>query len=89
MNDEEHRRRIATVITELIHEFIQDSDELADVMQEAREEGYDVLLSIMSGVIIRRRDDEKETPLPDTFELTEQDKEFLASIGVAASEEEP
>lgn len=88
MNDEEQRRRIATLIVDLIQEFIQESDELSEVLEEASKEGYDVLLTIMSGVMIRRRDEAEDTPLPDKFELTQRDKEFLESIGVAVSEEE-
>ena len=88
MNDEEQRRKLATIIADLIQEFIQESEDLSDVLEEAGNDGYDVFLTIMSGVMIRRRDQAEKNPLPDTFELTQFDKEFLESIGIATSEEQ-
>ncbi len=89
MSDEEQRKKFAILIADIIQEILQDSDDLSSILEEASEEGYDVLLTVFSGVMIRRREIEEETPLPTTFELTESDKQFLESIGIAIPEEEP
>lgn len=86
MKKEEHQRRIAIMIADRVREALRDCDELSELLEEARDDGYDVLLSIISGIIVRRRDGDaakdSEQPLPITFEFTDSDKEFLQSIGI-------
>ncbi|GAK50927.1 hypothetical protein U14_02169 [Candidatus Moduliflexus flocculans] len=86
MKKEEHQRRIAIMIADRVREALRDCDELSELLEEARDDGYDVLLSIISGIIVRRRgaDSAKEDdqPLPINFEFTDADKEFLQSIGI-------
>lgn len=91
MNDEEQRKQLAMMIADIIQELLRDSDELAAILEEASEEGYDVLLTIFSGILIRRREEEedieKDNSLPLKFELTPSDIEFLQSIGISPPEE--
>ena len=94
MNEEEHKKRLAILIADAIQHLLRDSDELASILEDAYEEGYDVFLSIFSGIMVRRREmysEEpeiaNEKPLPRKFEFTDFDKEFLKSIGIQVSEE--
>ncbi len=89
MHDEEHRKKLAILIADIIHDLLQESDDLADVLEEAQEEGYDVFLTILSGIVIRRHDEKTSVADQETavaFEFTESDKQFLASIGIQAPE---
>ena len=89
MNDEEQRKKIAMMIADLIQELLYDSVDLTEILEEARDDGYDIFLTVFSGIMIRRRDEEEEDahPLPIKFEFTEFDKEFLQSIGIRPPKE--
>jgi hypothetical protein len=91
MNEEEQKKKLALMIADVIQQLLRDSDELADLLGKAQEEGYDIFLSIFSGIVIRRREEatgegrkraEEEASLPLKFEFTKSDKEFLKSIGI-------
>jgi hypothetical protein len=92
MHDEERRKYFATLIADMIQDLLRDSDELSEILKAASEEGYDIFLTIFSGIMIRQREDsekpEKSSPLPSKFEFTQFDKEFLQSIGIRPPEEE-
>jgi hypothetical protein len=98
MNEEEQKKQFALSIADVIQQLLRESDELAEILEYVREEGYDVFLSIFSGIVIKRhnekRSDEADDegaqeldPLPLTFQFTEADKVFLKSIGIQAPEE--
>lgn len=87
MNNEDQRRRIATMVADAIRAVLKDSDELQELLREASDDGYDVLLSVFSGIMVRRRESEHEKgeqrqPLPITFEFSDFDKQFLKSVGI-------
>ncbi len=91
MNEEEQRKKLALMIADVIQELLRDSDELAAILGKAQEEGYDIFLSIFSGIVIRRREEAQsagerkvrgEESLPLKFEFTKSDKDFLQSIGI-------
>lgn len=92
MNEEERRKHFAMLIADIIQDLLRDSDDLSDILEEASEEGYDIFLTIFSGIIIRQREGSEKTetssPLPAKFEFTQFDKEFLQSIGVRLPDEE-
>ncbi|MCP4404632.1 MAG: hypothetical protein GY801_45930 [bacterium] len=95
MSDEEQKQQFAIMIADIIQELLQDSDELSEILETASDEGYDIFLTVFSGIMIRRRDEDdveaEDTapgPLPIKFEFTEMDKEFLQSIGVRIPAEE-
>lgn len=90
MSDEEQRKKFAMIIADIIQDLLRDSDDLSTILEEVNKEGYDVLLTISSGILIRRREDkeEEEKPLPAHFEFSQSDKEFLQSIGITIPEEE-
>jgi hypothetical protein len=95
MSEDEQKKKFALMIADVIQQLLRNSDELADVLGQAHDEGYDIFLSIFSGIVIRRQGEthseerrriiEKES-LPSKFEFTESDKEFLKSIGIEAPE---
>ncbi len=92
MHDEERRKYFAMLIADMIQDLLRDSDELSEILKAASEEGYDIFLTIFSGIMIRQREDsekpEQSSPLPPKFEFTQFDKEFLQSIGVRPPGEE-
>ena len=91
MHDEEQRKKFAMMIADVIQDLLRDSDDLSAILEEANQEGYDILLTIFSGIIVRRREEhqdrEQASSLPEKFEFTQSDKEFLQSIGIQISEE--
>ena len=90
MSDEEQKKKFAIMIADLIQELLRDSEDLSAILEEANKEGYDIFLTILSGIMIRRQEEaqDEDKPLPAKFEFTELDKEFLQSIGIRIPEEE-
>lgn len=97
MSEDEQRKRLAGMIADTIQQLLRESNELTGLLQQANQDGYDVLLSIFSGVVVRRRhsddsEDDEETPqeemspLPELFEFTNEDRAFLKSIGIQVTE---
>ena len=96
MNEDEQRKRFAIMIADVIQQILRESDELSGLLRQAHQEGYDVFLSIFSGVVVRRKhaedadgdDDshEETSSLPEVFEFTEEDRAFLKSIGIQVTE---
>jgi len=95
MSEEEQKKKLALMIADVIQQLLRDSDELADILGKAQEEGYDIFLSIFSGIVIRRREEppgegrkgaKEEDFLPLKFEFTKSDKEFLKSIGIQVTD---
>lgn len=94
MSEEEHKKRLAIVIADAVQQLLRESDELTDVLEQAHDEGYDVFLSIFSGIVVRRRSTsrpqsepvpaEKAETTPMELTFTETDKAFLQSIGIQA-----
>ncbi len=93
MNDEEQKRKFAMLIADLIQELLRESDDLSAILELAKEEGYDIFLTIFSGIMIREsedliKEDNTEELAPVEFEFTQFDKEFLQSIGIQVTENE-
>jgi hypothetical protein len=87
MGGDEQKKKLALMIADIIQQLLRESDELATVLGKAQAEGYDIFLSIFSGIIIRRRGEtppsnEDDEVLPLKFEFTAADREFLKSIGI-------
>ncbi len=90
MNDEEQRKKFAMMIADTIQGLLQESEDLTEILEKAANEGYDIFLTVFSGILIRRRDEGEEddaSPLPIKFEFTKYDKEFLQSIGIRPPDE--
>ena len=81
MNEEEQKKEFAIMIADVIQQLLRESDELAELLTRAHQEGYEVFLSIFSGIVIKRQDKDstKETEteekgasiLPEKFEFTD------------------
>jgi len=96
MSEDEQKKKLALMIADVIQQLLRDSDELTDLLGKAHDEGYEIFLSIFSGIVIRRRGEthsehgagqkrvEERRALPLKFEFTKSDKEFLKSIGIQA-----
>jgi hypothetical protein len=92
MSEEEHKKRLAIVIADAIQQLLRESDELSDVLEQAQDEGYDVFLSIFSGIVVRRRNAarphaepvpaEKVEASPQELTFTDTDRTFLHAIGI-------
>jgi hypothetical protein len=96
MSDEEQKKQFAIMIADAIQQLLRESDELAELLTWAHQEGYEVFLSIFSGIVIKRQgenlsessdaDDQNSAPLPEKFEFTDSDRAFLKSIGIQEPE---
>ena len=96
MSDEEQKKQFAIMIADAIQQLLRESDELAELLTWAHQEGYEVFLSIFSGIVIKRQgedlsessdaDDQNNAPLPEKFEFTDSDRAFLKSIGIQEPE---
>ena len=85
MRADDPKEKYAMILANTIQHLLRNSDELRDILKEAHEEGYEILLTIFSGIIVQeRRKQQPDNPeaWPDTFEFTEFDKDFLQSIGI-------
>jgi hypothetical protein len=92
MNEEEQKKQFAIMIADTIQQLLRGSDELAELLTRAHQEGYEVFLSIFSGIVVKRQDeepsakpdadDQNSAPLPEKFEFTDSDRAFLKSIGI-------
>jgi hypothetical protein len=56
MNEEEQRKQLAIAISDVIQHLLRDSDELAEALEHAHQAGYDVFLSFLSGIVVRRKE---------------------------------
>lgn len=96
MNEEEQKKQFAIMIADVIQQLLRESDELAELLTRAHQEGYEVFLSIFSGIVIKRQDEDpserpdadeqNSSPLPEKFEFTDSDRVFLKSIGIQVPE---
>ncbi len=75
---------------EAIHESVSASEEIADVVREIREQGFDVLLMLEATIGLNQVDDEEEgkTPADETVDgpFTHHDLSFLKSLRITTEE---
>ncbi len=75
---------------EAIHESVSDSEQIADVVREIREQGFDVLLMLEATIGLNQVDDsteeatESEQPVEGPF--TRNDLTFLKSLRITTEE---
>lgn len=75
---------------EAIHESVSESEQIADVVREIREQGFDVLLMLEATIGLNQVEDEEETS-PSTEEavegpFTRTDLSFLKSLRITTEE---
>lgn len=75
---------------EAIHESVSESEQIADVVREIREQGFDVLLMLEATIGLNQVEDEEENaPVADeTVEgpFTRNDLSFLKSLRITTEE---
>ncbi len=75
---------------EAIHESVSESEQIADVVREIREQGFDVLLMLEATIGLNQVEDADEagTPADETVEgpFTRNDLSFLRSLRITTEE---
>lgn len=71
MGDEEIRNRIIQMITEAIQNSLKDSTELSDALELAEQEGYEIVLSVFSGILLHKKDESQNETEEETLEKEE------------------
>ncbi|MES2393837.1 MAG: hypothetical protein V4555_19530 [Acidobacteriota bacterium] len=79
---------------EAIHESVSDSDQIAGVVREIREQGFDVLLMLEATIGLNEVDDDEADDAADDSEettagpFTRHDLTFLKSLRITTEEHE-
>lgn len=75
---------------EAIHESVSESEQIADVVREIREQGFDVLLMLEATIGLNQveDDEEKAPPADEAIEgpFTRNDLSFLKSLRITTEE---
>ncbi|MGI4828609.1 MAG: hypothetical protein ACRYFU_10540 [Janthinobacterium lividum] len=75
---------------EAIHESVSESEDIADVVREIREQGFDVLLMLEATIGLNQIDEEEDTSksTDETVEgpFTRTDLSFLKSLRITTEE---
>lgn len=75
---------------EAIHESVSESEQIADVVREIREQGFDVLLMLEATIGLNQVEEEDDTTeaTEDTIEgpFTRNDLNFLKSLRITTEE---
>ena len=75
---------------EAIHESVSESEQIADVVREIREQGFDVLLMLEATIGLNQVEEteEKTTPAEEAVEgpFTRNDLNFLKSLRITTEE---
>ena len=87
-----HNQTVKNLIQKLgeaIHESVSESEVIADVVREIREQGFDVMLMLEATIGLNQIDKEDEgTPTEETVEgpFTRTDLSFLKSLRISTDE---
>jgi hypothetical protein len=76
---------------EAIHETVSESEDVAGVVKDIREQGFDVMLMLEATIGLNEVEDEPEAEAAETGELeagpfTQSDLQFLKSLRIALPE---
>lgn len=86
-----HNQTVKNLIQKLgeaIHESVSESENIADVVREIREQGFDVLLMLEATIGLNQIEEDDETPAEETVEgpFTRNDLNFLKSLRITTDE---
>ena len=90
-----HNQTVKNLIQKLgeaIHESVSESENIAGVVREIRDQGFDVLLMLEATIGLNQVDrDETESTPEETVEgpFTRNDLNFLKSLRITTDENEP
>jgi uncharacterized protein (UPF0335 family) len=89
-----HNQTVKNLIQKLgeaIHESVSESEQIADVVREIREQGFDVLLMLEATIGLNQVDDEEESANPEDERVegpfTRNDLSFLKSLRITTDED--
>ena len=87
-----HNQTVKNLIQKLgeaIHESVSESENIADVVREIREQGFDVLLMLEATIGLNQIDQEEEDQAEEAVEgpFTRNDLSFLKSLRITTSED--
>src|SRR5579875_2637034 len=87
-----HNEQVKNLIQKLgeaIHESVSESENIADVVREIREQGFDVLLLLEATIGLNQIDHEDEEQVEETVEgpFTRNDLNFLKSLRITTDED--
>jgi uncharacterized protein (UPF0335 family) len=77
---------------EAIHESVSESESIADVVREIREQGFDVLLMLEATIGLNQVDQDEETSAEEAAvegPFTRTDLNFLKSLRITTEENTP
>jgi uncharacterized protein (UPF0335 family) len=89
-----HNEQVKNLIQKLgeaIHESVSESENIADVVREIREQGFDVMLMLEATIGLNQVDrTEDETPAEEAVEgpFTRNDLNFLKSLRITTDGDE-
>ena len=88
-----HNEQVKNLIQKLgeaIHDSVSESETIADVVREIREQGFDVMLMLEATIGLNQIDQEDETPAEEAVEgpFTRNDLTFLKSLRITTEEQE-
>lgn len=90
-----HNEQVKNLIQKLgeaIHESVSESENIAEVVREIRDQGFDVILMLEATIGLNQVDRENETTeAEETVEgpFTRNDLSFLKSLRISTEEDEP
>lgn len=87
-----HNQTVKNLIQKLgeaIHESVSESENIADVVREIREQGFDVLLMLEATIGLNQIDQEEEDQAEEAVEgpFTRNDLNFLKSLRITTDED--
>lgn len=88
-----HNEQVKNLIQKLgeaIHESVSESETIADVVREIREQGFDVMLMLEATIGLNQVEQEDEESTEETVEgpFTKNDLNFLKSLRITTEEDE-
>ncbi len=90
-----HNEQVKNLIQKLgeaIHESVSESENIAEVVREIREQGFDVVLMLEATIGLNQVDREEEaTEAEEAVDgpFTRNDLNFLKSLRISTEEDEP
>ena len=76
---------------EAIHETVSESEDVAGVVKDIREQGFDVMLMLEATIGLNEVDEAEaeSTSEPETGPFTQSDLQFLKSLRITLPDESP
>ncbi len=87
-------KQLIQKLGEAIHETVSESEDIAGVVKNIREQGFDVLLMLEATIGLNEVEDESEEVVEETAEdplgaFTRNDLTFLKSLRISLDDSEP